>query len=92
MKNGLRVEVWFFTPIFLPLCFLTAIVKLKALRRCATMEKKKFYCSPDGWMILIHALTALRNRRIAEGKCIDTVNDTILAVMSAKTKRIKIAG
>jgi hypothetical protein len=56
------------------------------------MKKTKFYCSPDGWLILIHALNALRNSRIAEGKCVDTVNDTILAVMNAKDKRIKIAG
>ena len=55
------------------------------------MKKNKFYCSNDGWLILIHALTALRNSRIAEGKCIDTVNDAILAAMNAKTKRVKIA-
>ena len=56
------------------------------------MKKQKFYCSHNGWSILIHALNDLRNSRIAEGKCIDTVNDTILAVMNAKDKWVKIAG
>jgi hypothetical protein len=56
------------------------------------MKKTKFHCSPDSWLILIYALNDLRNRRIAEGKCVDTVNDTLLAVMNAKTKRIRIAG
>jgi len=56
------------------------------------MKKKKFYCTHKECLILIHALNDLRNRRIAEGKCIDTVNDAILAVMTAKTKRIRIAG
>lgn len=56
------------------------------------MKKQKLYCSHNGWLILIHALNDLRNSRIAEGKCIDTVNDTILAVMNAKDKWVKIAG
>ena len=56
------------------------------------MKKVKYYVTEDEWTIIVHALTDFRNRRIAEGKCIDTVNDTILAVMGAKTKRIKAAG
>lgn len=56
------------------------------------MKKQKYYFTEDECRILIHALTALRNKRIAEGKTIFTINDTILAVMNAKTKRIRIAG
>jgi hypothetical protein len=56
------------------------------------MKKKKFRLTPDEWTLIIHALNDLRNRRLAEGKCIDTVNDTILAFANAKTKRVKIAG
>ncbi len=41
------------------------------------------------WQFAIHALNDLRNKRLAEGKCADTVNDTLLAVMSAKTKHIR---
>ena len=56
------------------------------------MNKVKYYVTEAEWTLLLHALTGFRNRRIAEGKCIDTVNDTILAVMNAKTKRIKVVG
>jgi hypothetical protein len=56
------------------------------------MKKQKFMFTEEQWLLAIHALTDFRNKRIAEGKCIDTVNDTILAVMNAKTKRIRIAG
>ena len=56
------------------------------------MKKTKYYVTKNEWTLLLHALTDFRNRRIAERKCIDTVNDTILAVVSAKTKRIKVAG
>jgi len=55
------------------------------------MKKVKYCVTENQWTIIVHALTELRNRRIAEGKCIDTVNDTILAVVNAKTKRIKAA-
>jgi hypothetical protein len=56
------------------------------------MKKQRFFVSEDNWTLIIHALNDLRNKRLAEGKCIDTVNDTILAVVNAKTKRIRIAG
>jgi hypothetical protein len=55
------------------------------------MKKQKFCVTEDKWRVLIHALNDFRNKRIAEGKCIDTVNDTLLAVMNAKTRKIKIA-
>jgi hypothetical protein len=66
---------------------------LKALRGgIHVMKKQKFYVAEDKWTIIIHARGTLRNKRLAEGKCIDTVNDTIIAVVNAKTKRIRIAG
>ena len=55
------------------------------------MKKKKYYVTEEEWMLILHVLQDLRNSRIAEGKCIDTVNDTFLAVMNAKTKQVKIA-
>jgi hypothetical protein len=64
---------------------------IEALRG-ATSVKKKYYLTPDEWRLLIRALNDLRNRRISEGRCIDTVNDTLFTVMNAKTKRIKVAG
>ena len=55
------------------------------------MKKIKYYVTEDEWTIILYALTDLRNKRIAEGRCIDTVNDTILAIVDAKTKRMKVA-
>jgi hypothetical protein len=69
-----------------------ALIYNESNREGHAMKKKKYLLTHDDWRILIHALSDLRNRRIAEGKCIDTVNDTMLAVMNAKTKRIKVAG
>jgi hypothetical protein len=54
------------------------------------MKKQKYYVTTDEWKIILLALNDLRSRRLAEGKCIDTVNDTILAVANAKTKHVKI--
>lgn len=56
------------------------------------MKKQKYILTHDEWALLIHALNDLRNRRLSEGKCIDTVNDTLLAVMNGKTKRVRVAG
>ena len=54
------------------------------------MKKQKYIFTLDEWTLLIHALNDLRNKRLAEGKCIDTVNDTLLLVMNAKTKRVRV--
>jgi hypothetical protein len=56
------------------------------------MKKQKIQLTADQWALLIHALNDLRNKRLAAGQCIDTVNDTLLAVMNAKTKHIRVAG
>jgi hypothetical protein len=61
-------------------------------REGKVMKKQRYYFTEAECRILIRALTALRNKRIAEGKTIFTINDTILAVMNAKTKRIRVAG
>jgi hypothetical protein len=56
------------------------------------MKKAKLYLTPEEWRTTIEALNDLRNKRIREGKCIDTVNDTLFTVVNAKTKRIWITG
>ncbi len=50
------------------------------------MKKTKYHLTHEQWQLAIHALNELRNKRLREGKCIDTVNDTLLAVMNAKTR------
>ncbi len=56
------------------------------------MKKTKYHLTHEQWQLAIHALNELRNKRLAAGQCIDTVNDALLAVMNAKTKRIRVAG
>jgi uncharacterized protein YoaH (UPF0181 family) len=65
---------------------------MEAHRRETIMKKIKLYLTHEEWRVAIEALNDLRNKRIREGKCIDTVNDTLLIVMNAKTKRMKVAG
>lgn len=55
------------------------------------MKKQKYILTQDEWTMIVHALNDLRNQRLLEGKCIDTVNDALFSVMNAKTKRIKVA-
>ena len=55
------------------------------------MKKKKYLVTYDEWRLIIYALNGLRNSLIAEGKYTDTVDDALLAVTKAKTKRVKVA-
>ena len=56
------------------------------------MKKQKYCLTYDEWRFVIYALNNLRNSLIAEGRYTDTVDDALLAVVSAKTKRVKTAG
>ncbi|MDR1565060.1 MAG: hypothetical protein LBS74_08900 [Oscillospiraceae bacterium] len=56
------------------------------------MKKTKMFFTQNEWRLLVTSLNALRNRLLGEGRYTDTVNDTMLAVMNAKTKRIRVAG
>ena len=55
------------------------------------MKKTKYTLSIEEWRLVIYALNKLRNSLIAEGKFTDTVNDALIAVMKAKTKRVKVS-
>ena len=55
------------------------------------MKKTKYTLSIAEWRLVIYALNNLRNSLIAEGKFTDTVDDALIAVMKAKTKRVKVA-
>ncbi len=56
------------------------------------MKKTKYHLTHEQLQLAIHALNELRNKRLAAGQNITTVNDTLLAVMNAKTKRVRVAG
>lgn len=56
------------------------------------MKKNKLTVTIAEWRLIIHALNTLRNSLIAEGRYTDTVDDALVAVLNAKTKRVKVAG
>jgi len=55
------------------------------------MKKKKMMFTYDEWRLIIYALNSLRNDYIAAGKYTDTIDDALISVMNAKTKRVKVA-
>ena len=54
------------------------------------MKKIKHLVTYDEWRLIIYALNNLRNCLLAGGKYTDIVDDALLAVMNAKTKKVKI--
>jgi len=56
------------------------------------MKKTKHLVSYDEWRLIIYALNNLRNSLLAEGKYTDQVDDALVAVMNAKTKRVRVPG
>lgn len=59
-------------------------------KEMADMKKIKHLVTYEEWRMIIYALNNLRSSLIAEGKYTDTVDDALLAVMNAKTKKVKI--
>jgi hypothetical protein len=56
------------------------------------MKKTRFYFTYDERQLIIRPLNELRNRLLAEGRCTDTVDETLYKVVNAKTKRVRVAG
>ena len=57
-----------------------------------TVKKRRYTFTYDEWRLIIYALNNLRNSLIEEGKFTDTVDDALIAVANAKTKRVKVVG
>lgn len=55
--------------------------------------KQKYYLAltAEEWRLIIESLNNLRNRLISEGKYTDAVDEVLIKVANAKTKRFKIA-
>lgn len=55
------------------------------------MKEKKYYIVFDryGQGTMIHALNEMRNRLIAGGRYTDAVDELIIKICNAKTKRFK---
>ena len=75
---------------FAPLPAHLAEIYTETRKEAAAMKKNKHLVSYEEWRLIIYALNNLRNSLIAEGKYTDTVDDALLAVMNAKTKKVKI--
>lgn len=54
--------------------------------------KQKYYLalSIEEWRLMLVALTTFRNRLISEGRYTDAVDEVLIKVANAKTKKFKI--
>ena len=55
--------------------------------------KQKYHLalSTEEWRLLIHCLNEFRNRLISEGRYTDAVDEVLIKVANAKTKKFKIS-
>ena len=55
--------------------------------------KQKYYLAltAEEWRLMIESLNNLRNRLISEGRYTDAVNEVLIKVANAKTKKFKMA-
>ena len=56
------------------------------------LMKQKYYLAltTEEWRLMIESLNNLRNRLISEGKYTDAVDEVLIKVANAKTKKFKI--
>ena len=54
------------------------------------MKKYHLYLDESELRLVVYALNEFRNRLIAEGRYTDCVDELLIKVMYAKTKKIKI--
>ena len=56
------------------------------------MREKKYYITLDGYErgIMVNALKEMRNALLQQGRYTDAVDEVILKVIDAKTKKFKV--
>ncbi|MCL2579104.1 MAG: hypothetical protein FWE32_03640 [Oscillospiraceae bacterium] len=54
------------------------------------MKKTKYQLTIDEWRMVIHGLNRLRNDLINEGRYTDFVDEILLKVVNAPTKKVRI--
>lgn len=54
------------------------------------MKKTRIYLNDSEWKLLIHSLNAFRTKLIQAEQYTDIVDEVMLKVMTAPTKRVKI--
>jgi len=55
------------------------------------MKKKKISLTIDEWRLVIYALNKLRTDLINEGRYTDVVDETLIKVINARTKRVRVS-
>ena len=55
------------------------------------MKKAKIYLTETEWRVLYHAINDFKTKLHSEGRYTDTVDDTLLKVITAPVKRVKVA-
>ena len=51
---------------------------------------KKITLNEAEWRLVIYALNKLRNSLIAEGRYTDTVDETLLKIINAPVRKVKV--
>jgi len=51
---------------------------------------KKITLTVAEWRLVIHALNKLRNSLIAEGRYTDVIDETLLKIINAPTRKVKV--
>lgn len=56
------------------------------------MQEKKYYIAFDGYErgVMVNALNEMRNALLQQGRYTDAVDEVILKVIDAKTKKFKV--
>lgn len=56
------------------------------------MREKKYYIALDGYErgIIVNALNEMRNSTLQQGRYTDAVDEVLLKVINAKTKKFKV--
>jgi len=55
------------------------------------MKKNKLLLTVAEWQLVIHGLNQLRTDLINEGRCTDFVNELLMKVIIAPTKKVRVS-
>ena len=83
-------SLWTFPGDFLIAVSLTIMIAEKSKE--VWLMKQRYYLAltTEEWRLMIESLNNLRNRFISEGKYTDAVDEVLIKVANAKTKKFKI--
>ena len=54
------------------------------------MKKAKYYLNEAEWRLMVHSLNELRTKYIQAGKFTDVIDETILKIVTAPIKKVKV--